>query len=412
MIRKYLLLVFVLSVSKCIGQNYEAKIMSWNVLNWPSNTNLVTDTTNRCPAYRTVVNYIAPDVLITMENTSVNSPIWFLDQVMNTGPLHYEKGTYINGYDTDNAIYYRDSLFDFLGNHPIQTALRDINQFTLRYKATGDTLLIYSLHLKASLGFETERGAEVDNLRQVTNALPAGTNFIVGGDFNVYEAAEPAYVKLLQDNTGDDGNFLDVLHLTGVWNNYNYRDYHTQSTHVGTAGGFSGGGLDDRFDMILYSNAVAQPGGAYYVPGSYLNVGNDGNHFNQDINNGTNTSVPSAVADALFTTSDHIPITMTLRFGDTSGIDAVQNNATDVNVYPDPIESNSKIRFDIQKKCNFSYSVSDCAGRVIMQSGSEVYVPGEHIVPVNWENIKSPGFYFMTMSFDNSLINKKLIVVR
>src|SRR5205085_2916634 len=135
---------------------------------------------------------------------------------------------------------------------------------------------------KASMGYEIQRGAEIDNLRTITNAFPPGTNFLIGGDFNIYDSSEPAYTGMLQDNPGDDGNFLDVLNLTGVWNNYYYRQFHTQSTHVTGTSTFSGGGLDDRFDMILFSNAISQPGGVYYEPGSYKNIGNDGNHYNKD----------------------------------------------------------------------------------------------------------------------------------
>src|SRR5436190_3596258 len=98
---------FCLCWFQLAAQNsYEVKLMSWNVLNWPSTTSFVSDTSLRCPSYRTVIGYAQPDVLITMENTGTNSGPVFLDQVMNSGPFHYQAGTYINGYDTDNMIYY------------------------------------------------------------------------------------------------------------------------------------------------------------------------------------------------------------------------------------------------------------------------------------------------------------------
>ncbi|MCH7774911.1 MAG: hypothetical protein IH784_10995, partial [Bacteroidetes bacterium] len=57
--------------------------------------------------------------------------------------------------------------------NPINTALRDINEFVLIHNASGDTIRIYSLHLKASQGStnEQKRAAEVDSLRKVTDAL-------------------------------------------------------------------------------------------------------------------------------------------------------------------------------------------------------------------------------------------------
>ena len=346
MFKKILIIIGVITASECSAQvvTYDIKLMAWNILNFPSTSNFAADTTQRCPAYREVVGYAQPDILITNENTSTSSPAIFLNQVMNTGSYHYASGTYINGFDTDNAIFYRDSLFDFIGNYPVQTSLRDINRFTLVFKATGDTVHIFSCHLKAGQGDEFQRASEVAALRQVTNGFPAGSNFLIGGDFNIYESNEPAYIALLADNANDDGNFLDPIQLTGVWNQFVYAQFHTQSTHFNSSGIFVGGGMDDRFDMILYSNAIAQPTGVYYVPGSYINIGNDGNHFNDDINYGTNTAVPLAVADALFDASDHLPVMLTLRFGPVAGIDDIANLNSTIDIYPSPVRSESKVR--------------------------------------------------------------------
>ena len=414
MTRKYLFLIGVFIAFKSSSQiDYQAKVMSWNVLNWPSVSNFVADTTQRCPAYRTVVNYAQPDILVTCENTSTSSLAIFLNQVMNTGPYHYQAGTFINGYDTDNAIYYRDSLFEFLSNQPIHTSLRDISHFTLVYKSTGDTIHIFSCHLKAAQGYEVQRGAEIAKLREVTNAFPPGTNFLIGGDFNIYNDIEQAYTGMLQDNVTDDGNFLDVLHLTGIWNNYLYAPYHTQSTHLNSTATFIGGGMDDRFDMILFSNGIAQSTGVYYVPGSYINIGNDGHHFNKDINNGINTAVPTEVANALFNSSDHLPIMLTLMFGPTSGIEEADNNVSELNVFPVPVEenSNSKVHFILKQKSNVQFLIRDILGQLIDKNESVIYEPGEYDLPLEREKFKNPGFYFISVKFDNALITKKVIVI-
>ena len=52
---------------------------------------------------------------------------------------------------------------------------------------------------------------------------------------------------------------------------------------VNDAMGKSGasGGLDDRFDFILYSDDVLNgTNGVNYIPNSCKSIGNDGNHFN------------------------------------------------------------------------------------------------------------------------------------
>ncbi len=386
--------------------------MSWNILNFPSTSAFAADTAQRCPAYRTVVNYAQPDILITCENSYANGIPVFLNQVMNTGAYHYAAGTFINGFDTDNAIYYRDSLFTFVSNYPVNTTLRDINCFTLVFKATGDTIRVFSCHLKAGLGDELQREDEVSALRSYTNAFPPGTNFFIGGDFNIYESAEPAYVELLRDNPGDDGNFLDVINMTGVWNNYSYRQYHTQSTHYGPFGNFSYGGLDDRFDMILFSNAVQQPTGVYYVPGSYHNIGNDGNHYNDDINYGTNAAVGSIVANALFDASDHLPVMLTMMFGASDDVDELPSNVYSMEIIPMPMQDQSMIHLFLKERSTVQYAIYDLTGRKIMENEASIKYEGLNLIPVDVEKLENNGFYFLSLKANNSLINRRIIVVK
>jgi len=291
--------------------------MTYNLLNYPN-----TDTNIRNPYFRTVINSISPDVLVVSEINTLSGVNSFLSNVLNYSAASYSAGTYINGFDTDNAIYYKTSKFNFISNTVIPTLLRDINEFKIKDKFYGDTLRIYAVHLRAGDTSIVRRGAEVDSLRKRTNQLPAGSNFIVLGDFNIYGSTEPAYQKLIQDNGGDDGNFTDPLSMTGTWNNIIYDSYHTQSTRTRSFGDGATGGLDDRFDMILYSNGVKNDGGIKYIPGSLTPFGNDGNHFNDSINQIPNSAVSQTIANALHYASDHLPVYSILEFG----------NATAVNI--------------------------------------------------------------------------------
>ncbi|MBK6987759.1 MAG: hypothetical protein IPH33_05710 [Bacteroidetes bacterium] len=185
---------------------------------------------------------------------------------------------------------------------------------------SGDTIRIYSVHLKASNTSpdEAQRALEVDTLRKYTNALPIGSNFIVCGDFNFYRSSESAYQKLLAVTPGVDGHFIDPITMTGTWNNIAYSSYHTQSPRVRAFGGGSTGGLNDRFDLVLFSNAMMQSGGVTYVNGSTFPMGNDGNHYNDSINQQPNTAVPVNVADALHYAADHLPLICHLEFQNAS----------------------------------------------------------------------------------------------
>lgn len=287
-------------------------VMSYNLLDYNS-----TSAQSRNQYFRTVIRHVKPDVLAVGEITSQAAVDSFFSTVLNVVfPGQFSKGIFIDGPDTDNEIYYKTSRFTFVSNTPIHTALRNISEFKLYSVTAADTLRVYSVHLKASQGseFEADRGAEVDSLRRVTNALPAGKYFMVVGDYNIYTATETAYQKLL--NPPDNGKFVDALTMPGTWHqNASYAVYHTQSTRISDLGdGGATAGLDDRFDMILFSTAVSQPGRIRYLLNSLTPVGNDGNHYRDSINHLPNTAVPDSVANALYRASDHLPVTARFVF--------------------------------------------------------------------------------------------------
>jgi hypothetical protein len=133
-------------------------------------------------------------------------------------------------------------------------------------------------------------------------------NIMLMGDYNMYGSSESGYQTLI---AGNGFRFEDPINSSGNWNNNSsFAAVHTQSTrNGGTNSCFSGGGLDDRFDQILCSEELLEgDDGMTYVPNTYFAVGNDGNHFNDPINVGTNYSVSASVLNALYTLSDHLPV--------------------------------------------------------------------------------------------------------
>ncbi len=311
-----LILFSLLLLTSSAKAQQQVKIMSYNLLNYPA------DSSVRVPYFRTIMNSVNPDILVVCEITSRQAVNSFLKSVMNFSSVTYDSGKFIDGPDTDNAIFFKKDKFNFISNTPVKTNLRDINEFRITDKIYHDTLRIFTVHLKANLSDSLLRAAETDSLRKYTNSLPAGTNFIVAGDFNIYSSNESAYKKLVKDNPADDGNFTDPLVMTGVWNNSTYAVNHTQSTRTRSFGNGATGGLDDRFDMILNSNAVKNSGGIKYIPGTYTAYGNDGNHYNDSINKVPNNVVSQSIADALHYASDHLPVYAIYELG----------NATVMNV--------------------------------------------------------------------------------
>lgn len=292
------------------------RIMSYNLMNYPDPNAASADTAARNPAFRTIVQAAQPDILVVVEMNSSAGYTGFLNLVMNVPLVQYAAAPYQSSYDSQRGLYYRSSKFQFISGRAIRTNLRDINEYKLLHLLSLDTLRIYALHLKASSGTanEQQRSAEVDSLRKVTNTLPPGSNFIICGDFNIYGSSEAAYQKLTQIQSGNQGHVIDPQPLSGIWNNPAYAIHHTQSPRVRSFGGGATGGMDDRFDMIMYSKGILDAGGITYVPNSLMAFGNDGNHYNDSINRPPNTAVSQAVANALHNASDHLPVIATFSF--------------------------------------------------------------------------------------------------
>ena len=96
-------------------------LLNYNLLNYPDQGSLSADTTLRNPFYRTIVSYVNPDIMVTDENSAQNGVNIFLSNVLNANSNSYAAGTFINGFDSDNAIFYKTSKFSFVSNTRIYT---------------------------------------------------------------------------------------------------------------------------------------------------------------------------------------------------------------------------------------------------------------------------------------------------
>ena len=202
LILSWLLLV---TNDKAIAGIDPVKLMSYNLLNYPNkdaNQSITADTIVRNPYYRISIAAANPDILVVQELISLAGLTGFLNNVMNIALSGFAAGTFIDGPDSDNGIFYRTSKFSFISNTRIKTDLRDINEFKLKNLLSGDTIRIFSVHLKATntTPDEAQRALEVDSLRNYTNALPSGSNFVVCGDFNISTFCTFIYIKIAANN--------------------------------------------------------------------------------------------------------------------------------------------------------------------------------------------------------------------
>ena len=247
---------------------------------------------------------IAPHVLILQEvqnaDTSVPGPM--------TSPLGariaaafpgvpYARATFTitpaeDGTVGAQCVYYRtDTLAEIAGAHiDLPTGgSRNSDRWQFRllgYNSPDARFFVYSSHLKAgtTAADEDERYDGAVVLRNNADALPAGSHVIFAGDYNMYENAELAYQEMI---SAGNGQAVDPLG-TGNWTGSGNAIKHTQAPCLSGCA-LTGGGMDDRFDLQLATNAFNDGEGLSRIASTYRSFGNDGNHYNQDMNNGNNT---------------------------------------------------------------------------------------------------------------------------
>ena len=278
------------------------RVMTYNALNFSWNDG------NRADYFETIFDSTNVDVILMQEMVDEAGCDTLLNR-LNSDSTEFARAQFINGYGTDNILFYRTSKCSLLSQDTIQTDLRDISEYVLRINE--NEIKLYSCHLKAGQGSSNEqlRLEEITKLRNWLNdSIPAGTEFVVVGDMNFYYD-EPAYYKLIDSTSNNNGRCKDPLEQPGIWHdNIVFAPIHTQSPRDSVFGGGATGGLDDRFDFIFIRYDLNNDLGVEYIESSYRAYGNDGNHFNQAVNAGTNDSVSAFVADALFEASDHLPV--------------------------------------------------------------------------------------------------------
>ena len=295
--------------------------MTYNILNYE-------DENNREDDYALIIDFTQPDLIVAQEIIGQTGFSHFQSDVLDVvDPNGWSSAPFTNQTaQQDIALYYKHDIFTFVSTSVVYTAqssgTRDVIQWIMLHNLSGLEFNIYGVHLKASSGSSNanQRLQETTILRNHLNELAANF-FIVAGDFNIYSnnsSSEPAFDMLTGASDNNSGRLFDPIDRIGHWhNNSSYSDVHTQSPRTSSFGGGANGGMDDRFDWLFVSQSILdETSSMYYVDGTYSAFGNDGNHFNDAINDGTNNSVSAEMADALHDASDHLPVYMDVWFDD------------------------------------------------------------------------------------------------
>ena len=348
---------------------------------WANCDETTNNTQDKDEAIRVVLDYVKPDIL-TVNEFGATQAIQnsFISHNLNINGVDYWKSDNIVNYANSNIInhiFYNSAKMELKKHAVIRTTLRDIDAYELYFKtqslAAHDTVKLVCVvaHLKAGDSNDDvdRRRAMLQNAMYYVDEHYANDNVLIMGDFNMYSSTESGYRLLTATYENPEARFMDPLSLVGgvgTWdNNRQYAQFHTQSTKnwVDYPDCPSGGGLDSRFDVIMMSDEVYMGFRSLrYVANSYQAVGNDGNHFNMSVNQGTNNAVPANVANALFTVSDHIPVMMKLNLFGQWEVD--ESLTEEFKVYPNPVDD--MITVETPSLALQCYEITNIMGQTLM----------------------------------------------
>lgn len=394
------------------------RLMQYNLLKFgvpeASCTNPVSDKIDRL---NVILPAVAPDILGV--NEMGTSPLYadnILQNVLKDINPAYQRAEYTNesGADLTNMLFYNSEKLTMYREEALDHFLRDINFYTLYYNgsglATGDTTFInvVLVHLKAGSGSSDEntRLGQANQLMGYLNSLGEADNFFVMGDFNVQSSTDDAYVAMTT-HSNTTIRQKDPLSAPGTWtSNSSFADIHTQSPRCSSLSDCgSTGGMDDRFDFIL-GNDLALNGGAgiSYISGSYKAYGNDGAHYNDCINAGGNSAVSTAIANALYSCSDHLPVLMDIETDQSFvGLDnEFQSNVGfRASVLGNPVVDQVVLLVELHELIDpvLKIELTDLQGRSIQQ-WEEVIVAKNASLNLDISNVSS-GAYFLSIRQEN-----------
>lgn len=419
MFRKLHLIIILFALLPTVkAQQDTLTVMQYNLLyygNYNSGyadcyeTNNNTQRKDEC--IRTIVGHVRPDIFTVCEFGSRDDlQSDFLRHNLNIDGKTYwqsDKLYYSSGSNICNTIFFDSRKIGLKRHVTLNTSprLTDVYELYLKTKslATGDTIKLVCIvaHPKAGQGYEASRRTLMQTAMDYVNQNYSTDNVLIMGDFNMYSADESGYKLLTQTYSNPYARFIDpVASIGGVgeWNNNSqYAAFHTQSTHSYSDECFSSGGLDDRFDFILMSDEIAfSYNHMRYVQGSYHAVGNDGRHFNQSIDQGTNTAVPSDVAEALFDASDHLPVSMKIAVDAKLGVDDFDLPQYYASIAPNPALSFANIHFQNPTEGLIRFDVISLQGqRIITESAYFGQGLQNHTIDLNE---LASGFYLLRIS--------------
>ena len=410
------------------GQTENIKVLQYNLMYYKASSAPCTHsrtTTQRDNDLKTIVSSQNPDIFLVNElGPSAVNPLVMMADILNVNGInHFQRASSSNNSSSNlvNMLFFNKDKFVLKAQDKIELdinnapLIRVIDFYHLYVKDAGlgspgvDTVFfsIGLAHLKAgnSSSDATARDRATQAVMDYIDNL-GEANVLFAGDLNVYSSNQAAFQNLVNYSTNPAISLNDPISQLGSWNNNsNFATVHTQSTHSSSNGCFSGGGMDDRFDFILASDAIINnTDGLSYK--SYRTVGQDGGSYNNNLSTNNNTAVSSSVASALFNFSDHLPVMLEME-ASVSGIGLSEDELlAKAWHFKNPVQSQINIYLDeLLRERKLEVNLYDLLGKkvksVLSHNSKTVNVPTGAL---------SQGIYLLSLSSGTWTETRKVIV--
>lgn len=432
---KHLFILFLSTLSFSFSFSQDTiTVMHYNLLGYANSYGSWCNSTNnnintKEAGLKLIIKDIMPDIFTCNEfGDDLQYVNRMKNNVLNTdGITYYDSSKYTAEANTSiiNMLFYNKNKFSKISeqvvNHSV-SGVRKTKIIKLKYLSsnTSDEIYIYCIiaHLKAgdtsadSIDRKTMT-TEIMNWMQIY--YNASGNYLLMGDFNMYSSDEVGYQNLIANGNANI-KFNDPINTPGDWNNsYTYRNIHTQSTHADDNGCAAPGGMDDRFDFILMSNPISTGSlKATYLTNSYKAYGQDGYHYNKSINDGANANplITTEITNALYTVSDHLPVTMKIKIATGVGIEKVLTTSDLTFNFTNPV-SKGNLNLNVVNKNNYfgKIKVEICSiiGQTVNSENFELS-NGLNQLPIDLSNVKSGIYLIIITDKFNGRNTQKLII--
>lgn len=436
--RNFKVLLFVVLLV-CFKNNLQAqetiKVMHYNLLYYGKKTDFCTTTNNNIDKkngyLKTIIHYVQPDIFSVNElDGDASYPVsddakYLLDNALNVDGIDYYRKTESPSVYLANIIFYNSNKLILKESNPISFTvsgnLKAFNAYKFYFNSddlqtTNDTAFLYCVvaHLKAGNDDYdlTQKAYESSLIMNYFEGVGEKGNYMIMGDFNVYTPTEECFQSFINPDNSNY-TFNDPANQIGEWSkNYDYRYYHTQSTHQ-DGDCFSGGGMDDRFDFILASDNIMDGTDHYtYINNSYKVIGQDGSRYNGSLNTSSNTVVPNVIAQALYNMSDHLPVYMEMQVDQNLGaplsLEDLQKEQLEIN-YENPVTEYLKLESHNIKNTQVEVDLVSINGTKVLNKTYRIYSDFNISIPLN--GIPS-GVYILKVTSNEGLTYSSKVIVK